>query len=277
MLYSPDEYKPVPMALIHEPPHQLRQTIDPERLGELADSMAAEGLHQPIGVRALDGEEAYEIIWGHRRFLAARLLRWPSIPCRVFPVGYDPLLAAISENLQRVDLDPVEEAHAVQKLLDTGRSIAEVARLFRRSHNWIVSRIDLLRYPEDLKTAIQMHGLKLAVADALRDIDHDAYRAELTSEALRTGATGATAHVWRQHYLADRDRIINNHLMVDEVITRREAWIIYYPCDGCRENVDYRDTQTWRFCNKCSHELRTATTATPHDSHNSPTNSSATA
>jgi len=256
MVHSATDYKLIPTADILEPPHQLRSTIDPERLGELADSMAAEGLHQPIGVKGPNDEGKWEIIWGHRRFLAAKLLLWTGITARLFPGNFDPLLAAISENLQRVDLDPVEEARAVHKLLHQGRAIAEIARLFRRSQAWVSSRLELLGFHADLIDAIQHQGLKLSVAQALQDVDNEEYRASLIREATRTGATGPTAQVWRQHYLADRERIIGNNLVVEEIISRREAWTVYVPCDGCHTEVDYRRTEAWRFCDTCSTELR---------------------
>lgn len=250
------QFQRIPMTQIDEPPHQLRVTIDPERLGELADSMAAEGLHQPIGVTGPTDGGTYTIIWGHRRFLAARLLLWGSIDARVFPRGTDPLLAAITENLQRVDLDPVEEALAVRQMLDQGRAIAEISRLFRRSAAWVSMRLELLGFHEDVRQAIQKDGLKLTVAQALQDVDHDEYRQELIREALRSGASGPTAQIWRQHYLADRDRIVSNHLVIEEIKSRREAWVIYVPCEACHKDTDYRETESWRFCIGCSRDLK---------------------
>lgn len=269
-------YQPIPLALILEPSHRLRGDIDPERLGELADSMAAEGLHQPIGVRGPRPDELFEIIWGHRRYLAAKLLLWPTIPARVFPPDTDPLLAAISENLQRVDLDPIEEAQAVRKLLDQGRAIAEIARLFRRSQAWVSLRLELLGFWPDIIEAIQKHGLKLTVAQAIQDVDHADYRAELIREALRTGASGTTAQVWRQHYLADRERIVSNHMMVEDIRSRREAWVIYVPCEACGKDTDYRGTHSWRFCVPCSEELRAQLRVAQETSNGSPTPSSGT-
>lgn len=277
MLPQTQDYQQVPTDNILEPPHQLRDHIDPEHLGELADSMAAEGLHQPIGVRQLPNSDRFEIVWGHRRFLASKLLLWVTIPARVFPSTFDPLLAAISENLQRVDLNPIEEARAVDKLLQQGRAISEVARLFRRSQQWVTTRIEILNYHPDLQDAIQKDGLKLRVAQALQDVDHDAYRAELIREALRTGATGPTAEVWRQHYLSDRDRIVSNHLVLAEVLARREAWIIYVDCDGCKRPTDYRRTEAWRFCDECSHELKQQLREAQQTSDGSPSQLQATA
>lgn len=270
-------YELIPTTKILEPGHKLRDTIDPERLGELADSMAAEGLHQPIGVRGPNEAGFYEIIWGHRRYLASKLLLWSGINARVFPLSFDPMVAAISENLQRVDLDPIEEARAVHKLLHQGRAIAEIARLFRRSQAWVSQRLELLGFHPDLIDAIQNRGLKLIVAQQLQDVTHDGYRRELIEEALRTGATATVAAVWRQHYLADADRIAKNNMVIEEIKHRREAWVIYVPCQGCGHDTDYRETETWRFCTGCSEELRAQLRAPQETSNNSPSPSSPTA
>lgn len=250
-----DEYQRVPLALIREPGHCLRASIEPGSLGELADSMAAEGLHQPIGVRGPAADGMYEIVWGHRRLLAARLLVWPAIAARVFEPTYDPLLAAVSENLQRTDLTPIDEARAIQRFVDRGQPIVAIARLFRRSPEWIGGRLDLLNLPEDLQRAVESRALPLSVVGALAAIDHEPYRQDLIAEAIRTGASGPTAEVWRAHYLADRDRIVSNQLAVQEIAARRDAWKILVPCDLCEREVEYQDTQSVRVCTPCAREL----------------------
>lgn len=277
MRHASNEYQSVGLGLILEPSHKLRDTIDPERLGELADSIAAEGLHQPIGLRGPNPDGLYEIIWGHRRYLATKLLQHDTISARLFPWATDPLLASISENMQRVDLDPIEEAKAVRKLLDQGRAICEIARMFRRSQAWVSMRLELLGFWPDILDAIQRHGLKLSVAQAIQDVDHQEYRAELLREALRTGASAATAAVWRQHYLADRERIVSNHLVIEEIKSRREAWVIYVPCEACGVDTDYRETESWRFCIRCGGELRAQLRDAQRMSDDSPTPSPSTA
>jgi len=245
----------LPLRQILEPSHRLRENIDAEKLGELADSIAAEGLHQPVGVRGPTESGQYEIIYGHRRFLAHELLRRETIAAKIYPVGYDPLLAAVSENLQRENLSPLEEAHAVQQFVDRGEPDAAIARLFRRSAPWVAARRALLAYPEDVRGAVGAGTLKLGVAAALADIDHAEYRRSLIAEALRTGATAGTAEIWRQHYLVDRERIVSNALVVEEIASRREAWKIMVPCDLCDENKEYQDTRTVRVCVACRNEL----------------------
>lgn len=251
----------VPVARITDPKEQHRERIDPERLGALADSIAAEGLHQPIGVIHADGINAFELIFGHRRLLAYRLLRRETIPARIYPHGADVLLIRASENLNREQLNPVEEAHVVRLYLDRGVSRAETARRCRRSPSWVDQRAALLDLAPDLLDAIRDHGLTLAVARQLADVDHEPYRKQLVYEAVHHGATEASAAVWRQHYLADRDRIVHNVIAIEQIISERGKYKLLYPCDWCDEPTAYEGTRTVRLCVACDAQLQTAKTA----------------
>jgi ParB/RepB/Spo0J family partition protein len=248
---DPHPIREIPLTEILEPTHRLRENIDGERLGALADSLAAEGLHQPIGVRERNGGLEFEIVWGHRRFLAAQLLRWRAIEAKVFPSDFDPLLAAVTENNNREDLTPMDEARALAKFRDRGEPLAAIARLWRRSCAWCSMRLELLALPQDLQDAVHDRTLPLAVARALQVIDHDAYRASLIAEAMRTGANARTVEIWGAHYLADRERIVSNHLRIEEIIAGRDNWKIMVACELCQELKEYPATRTLRACTEC--------------------------
>lgn len=250
-----DRYAQIDVALIDPPKRFKRDALDPEKLAELADSMAAEGLHQAIGVIGPDEHGRYECDWGWRRVNAARLLQWPAIEARVFPLGTDPALARASENLQREQLTPVEEARMIQDMLDHGHNVPAVARLFRRTRAWVDARLALLGYPDDVRQAVHDRRLPLAVAEQLAGIDHDGYRAELLGEAERTGATAATAACWATHYQADRERIVGNLLTVQEIAAAREAFVVYHRCEACGDERPYTETRSFRFCARCTGEL----------------------
>lgn len=245
----------VPMALIDPPDDPHREGMDDESLGQLADSLANEGLHQPIGLLRNEAEGRFTIIFGHRRFCAASLCRWREIDARVYPAGTDVLLARATENNAREQLSPVEEARVVRRFLDRGESLAATGRLLRRSAAWIGQRLALLDYPEDLLREVHIGNLSLAVAAELAQIDHTPYREQLTSEAIRTGAKGPTAAVWVAHYLADRDRIIQNFYTVAEIIERRDSWRITVACDFCGGEQGYDETRPWRLCRDCHNGL----------------------
>lgn len=243
------------MALIREPSHRLRESIDTERLGALADSLAAEGLHQPIGVRRLADGDGFEIVWGHRRFLAAQLLHWPAIEAKVHDADFDPLLAAVTENNNREDLTPMDDARALARFVERGEPLAAIARLMRRSPVWVSTRLELLSLPADLQDAIHDRELPLAVARALADVDHAPYRTKLIAEAKRAGATARTVEVWAAHYRAERELIVANGLMVEEIASRRDAWKIMIACELCHEDKEYPATRTLRACLECMAEL----------------------
>ncbi len=247
--------KAIPVALIDEPERPSRDAIDPERLGALADDIAAQGLLQPIGLRGPGPTGRYAVVWGHRRLLAHRLLHWPTIDARCFAWDMDPLLARASENFNREQLNPVEEARTVAELVARGHPISAIARLLRRSAGWIESRRRLLAAPEDVRQAIAEGRIGLGVAELLGEIDHDEYRASLISEAERSGASTATVGVWLAHYHADRNRIVQNHLTAIEIAQARDQYIVYYACEACRTAVDYRETTAMRFCRSCAEEL----------------------
>lgn len=246
-----EEYQPILLSQIKPPGHRLRERIDEGALGELADSMAAEGLHQPIGVRGPMPDGLYEVVWGDRRTLAGRLLLWSTITARVFPADYDPLLAAVSENLQRADLTPLDEARALVRFAERGQPVVAMARLFRRSEQWVRDRLALLELPEDLQAVVASATLPLAVVRLLADVDHAEYRAELLGEALRTGASAATAAVWRASYLADRDRLAQNLMTIQDMVERRESWKLMIDCELCSTTTTYEQTRSVRCCGTC--------------------------
>ena len=241
----------LPLDLVDEPARPSRDGIDPERLGALADDIAANGLLQKPGVRGPLADGRYELIWGHRRLLALRLLRWRELPCMVYPPTYDPDVARVAENLQREELNPIEEAQECQRFVDKGMPRAAIARLFRRTPAWVDGRLTLLHFPDDVRAAVAEGSISLGVGGVLAQLDHDQVRAEFLREAQRTGAKTATAETWLYHYRADRERIISNQLTVERFAAERESWKILVPCDLCRDDVDYQHTRSLRVCRDC--------------------------
>src|SRR5688572_19671662 len=111
------ELRSLAVGVIQPGRYQPRTGMDPERLQELADSIRAQGLIQPISVRGI-GRGRYEIIAGERRWRAAELAGITTVPCVVRDVDDHATLAiALIENIQREDLSPLEEAAALKRLL----------------------------------------------------------------------------------------------------------------------------------------------------------------
>jgi len=105
----------LPVSQVHPNPYQPRQHFDPERLQELATSLQAQGLLQPIVVRRQQG--GFELIAGERRWRAAQMAGLETIPALVKRANDEEVLGlALLENLQREDLNPLDEARAYQRL-----------------------------------------------------------------------------------------------------------------------------------------------------------------
>jgi len=245
----------LPLDVLDEPDEALRESIDPAKLGELADDIAINGLLQPIGARGPSPERRFEIVWGHRRFLACRMLQLTTISARVCPWPTDPALARIAENFHRVDLNPREEAKAVAALRGQGKPLAEIARILRRSIGWVETRVELTTWPMELQEAVARGEMPMSTARILSEVDHEQYRASLMDEVRRTGASAPIVSTWLAHYVADRERIIRNTETVEQIVTRREEFIVIFACECCGEKRDTRESSLLRVCRNCARTL----------------------
>src|SRR5205823_652614 len=141
---------------VHPNPDQPRKHFDEEKLGELAASIKAHGLLQPIVVRPTAA--GLEIVAGERRFRAAQLAGLDRLPALVREVE-DPLELALIENLQREDLSPLEEAEGLADLIARhGYSHREVAELLGKSRPYVSNILALTRLPEAVKADLQRDG-----------------------------------------------------------------------------------------------------------------------
>lgn len=248
----------IELRLIDPPRNAARDEIDPDRLAELADDIASNGLLQRVGLIGPSPDGRYEVNWGDRRTRACRQLHWLTIPARVAPWGTDPVVMRAAENHVREQLNPREEARQVRELLGAGKSYGEIKRILRRSESWIEARLHLLDWPEEIQDAVARGRLSLAVARQLVKVDHAGYRAELVREAERTGATERTAIVWAAAYEADRERFQRNETTVQQMIEARDNYQILAACESCEASVDIRRTRLIRICAGCSEQLEAA-------------------
>lgn len=248
------------LAHIRPPQVAARLSIDGEQLGQLADDIAANGLLQPIGVAGPDDGGEYEIGFGHRRYLAHKLLNRSTIDARVWPAGTPLEDIRSSENYQRAQLSPIEEALDVARRLARGEPRSGIARVLRRSLAWVNGRAALLDLPDELQQLVHEGALSIGVAVELAAIDHEPYRRQLALEAQEHGASVTTARVWRAHYDRDKARIIGNALTVEEVRAARQEFVPYFRCPSCDREVPYTETSAFRFCAPCGAEIDAAIT-----------------
>lgn len=154
--------------------NQPRQSFDDKALEELSISIRNYGLIQPITVRKIY-DDIYEIIAGERRYRASRLLDMKTIPAVILETGEEESAAmALIENLQREDLDFIEEAMAFERLIeDFDMNQTQLAEKLGKSQSTIANKMRILKLPESVKVKLREGGLSERHARALLKIEDE--------------------------------------------------------------------------------------------------------
>jgi ParB family chromosome partitioning protein len=162
----------LPLASLRPGRYQPRTRMDETSLAELADSIREHGMMQPIVVRAA-GDDRYELIAGERRFRAAALAQLERVPVIVRDVSDENALAmALIENIQREDLNPLEEANAIKRLLDEfGYTHEQAAQAIGRSRSTTSNLLRLLNLADPVQTMLLAGDLEMGHARALLPLD----------------------------------------------------------------------------------------------------------
>ena len=200
------------LADVQPNPDQPRKHFAPDKLAELADSIKARGLLQPIIVRRV--ETGYQLLAGERRFRAAQLAGLDKLPALIRSAD-DPLEIALIENLQREDLSPLEEAEGLAQLIERhGYSHREIAELLGKSRPYVSNTLALTRLPESVKADLRRDG--------------PAVSRELLMGVARQEDPDAALALWRRlqldllsvrRFRAEKEATANERPVVLEVLT----------------------------------------------------------
>ena len=163
-----DMLRTLPVDSLTPGKYQPRRTMDQGKLGELAESIKAQGVIQPIVVRDLGGK-SYEIIAGERRWRASQLAGLTEIPVVIREVDDRTVVAmALIENIQREDLNPLEEAIALQRLIDEfDLTHAQAADAVGRSRAAVSNLLRLLELPPEIRVLVETRAIEMGHARAL--------------------------------------------------------------------------------------------------------------
>lgn len=173
---SKDSVRYLPIHEITPNDNQPRKFFDPEKIDELASSILEHGLIQPIIVREKD--KGYEIVAGERRFRAAIKAGLKEVPTLVRDLDDEEnMLLAIIENMQREDLNPIEEAEGLNQMIENFKMTQEaVSKSVGKSRPYITNALRLLKLPEYIKDSILKGKLSQGHARALIGLDDDKQR-----------------------------------------------------------------------------------------------------
>ena len=163
---------------------QPRTQMDDERIDDLARSIRANGIIQPIVVRKV--EQGYEIIAGERRWRAAQRAGLHRVPVVVRDIPEDRLLAvALIENVQREDLNPIEEAHAYRRLADEFHLTQEqIADAVGKDRSSIANIVRLLRLPQEVRGNVASNALSMGHARAILALPDEAAQLRLARDVI---------------------------------------------------------------------------------------------
>lgn len=186
--------KMISVELLRRGAYQPRQVMDQEALEELADSIRAQGLIQPIVVRPLvatdaTGARRYEIVAGERRWRAAQLAGLDEVPAVVREIPDSAAIAvALIENIQRENLTPLEEAQSLRRLIDEFElTHQQAADAIGRSRTAVSNLLRLLDLGDDAKALVQAGKLEMGHARALLAINQPQLQAELAALIVSQG------------------------------------------------------------------------------------------
>ncbi len=168
-----DELFEIEVDLIEPSAMQPRTHFNDARLEELAQSIKANGIVQPLLVRRRGMR--YELVAGERRWRAAKLAGLERVPAVVRDIPDDKMLElALIENIQRQELNPIEEAHAYKRLMETiGLTQESLAQRVGRDRSFIANHIRLLRLPDDVQALVEEDKISMGHARALLGVDDE--------------------------------------------------------------------------------------------------------
>lgn len=194
----------LPARAIKPNPAQPRKIFREEALSELAESIRQHGILQPLSVRRVG--PAYELIAGERRLRAGQLAGLTEIPCIVMNMDdRESGLAALVENLQRQDLDFIEEARALSALIERwSMSQEQAAKIIGKSQSAVANKLRLLRHSPQVLTALREAGLTERHARALLKLKSEPEKLEAIAVICRQGMGVSKAEQYIEQLLAEK-------------------------------------------------------------------------
>ena len=182
----------IPVSRIHKSPWQPRRHFDPDALAELVASIRERGVLQPLLVRKI--EDGYQLIAGERRFRAAQEAELPAVPALVMAVSdREAVEITLIENLQREDLNPIEEAEGYQALADQfGLTQEQIAERMGRGRPSIANALRLLTLPDTVRALVAGGQLSSGHAKVLLGLDLPEEQTLLAQRVLKEGLSVRT-------------------------------------------------------------------------------------
>ena len=254
-----DRIQLIDMKMIDRPVKIARETIDPEKVRELAESIRESGLQQPIVLRPSNGR--YEIVFGDRRYLAHKLLELKVIKAIVKQLDdQETVVIRGIENLQRENLTPSEEAATYLALKNEGGlGVMAIAKRTGKSPQTIKRYLDFAAYPEEVRRAVDQKKISLNVLEMLREIeDPEAFKYHFEMAAAN-GVTLPVARMWvDDHLKAKAGTYYSDGGSLPPGGIESVPRPVYMTCEACLGAVEMKDVRSVVVCIPCLKKVRHA-------------------
>jgi ParB family chromosome partitioning protein len=194
-------YEEIDLQLIDEPVRPTRESMDPQALSDLADSIREEGLIKPLIVKPVGPR--FEVIAGHRRLMACRIAEYSSVPCRVrISEAVNELAILEQENAHTEAVNPVEQARYYVRLLEEicNNDVDQLVIRVKRRREFVEDRLLLLLGHPKVAEALEEGKITLAVARELNKTKDPIRTLLLLDTSIRMGASARQVMEWRKHY-----------------------------------------------------------------------------
>ena len=234
----------VALADIRPSSYNPRKTFDETSLAELAESIRQQGVLQPVGVRPIE-ENRYEVIFGERRYRASLMAGLETIPAVIYEVTDEVAEEmAVTENLQRKDVTPIEEANAYQKLIESGRhDVHSLAVQFGKSEDYIRTRLKFTTLIPEIANLLETDEITISVASEIcrygEDIQREVYERHLKDNGYNS---------WRGMKAADVARRIEQDFTTD----LNRYFFDKTLCKSCPHNTNNMMLFCEGACGKCA-------------------------
>ena len=251
-----DIIKMVDLSLVDPPDGHVRMEIAEREIFELSESIKEVGLIQAILIRPV--KKRYEVVVGHRRYLAVKGLGWPTIKTEIKEMSdKDAAVLRATENLQRKDLTPIEEAAIYLDLYEEkGFTINMIATKMGRAATHVKNRMRLLKLDVEVQKAIHSGKILVEVGVILSKIEDKKELYRYLEIAIENGITPKIARDWNEDYRKSLQYLEarsdpGGPAPVD-IPTER----IYTPCQFCEGPMEYKDMRVVKICNECFAKVR---------------------
>ena len=207
--------------------NQPRKNFDEEKINELSASIREHGIIQPLVVRKQG--HGYEIVAGERRWRAARGAQLKEIPCLIREFSDEEnMLIAIIENMQREDLNPIEEAEGLEQMIRTyGMTQEEVSKSVSKSRPYITNALRLLKLPEEIRRLVAEGRLTAGHARALIPVEDKKLQAEICRKIIEEGLSVRKTEELASKAGKPKKRPVKKTKSADTVHVERELKDLY--------------------------------------------------